>query len=117
MVNPGAFQGLRKQFLMNEKPAYAAGVLGGYAADALANIQKRYFRRFPIDLPHDQEPTVEWLAGVNNNSPDTELEIIGTDKLTSVEFEEAVAQLKERRRLVECRKAVSACCCAHVTVC
>ena len=44
MVNPGAFQGLRKQFLMNEKPTYKAGVLGGYAADALANIQCCYFR-------------------------------------------------------------------------
>lgn len=115
MVNPGAFQGLRKQFLMNEKPAYTAGVQGGFAADALANIQRRYFRRFPIDLPHDQEPTVEWLAAVNDNAPDTELEITGTDKLTSVEFEEAVAQLKERRKLVKYRKAVSTCCRAHVT--
>jgi len=109
MVNPGAFQGLRKQFLMNEKSAYKAGVLGGYAADALANIQRRYFRRFPIDLPHDQEPTVEWLAGVNDNAAEIELELTGTNKLTSVEFEEAVALLKERRQLVEYRKAVSTC--------
>ena len=107
MVNPGAFQGLRKQFLMNERPAYKSGVLGGYAADALANIQHRYFRRFPIDLPHDQEPSVEWLAGVNDNAAETELELTGTDTLTTVEFQEAVALLKERRRLVEWRKAVS----------
>ena len=95
---------------MNEKPAYRAGVLGGYAADALANIQCRSFRRFLIDLPHDQEPTVEWLAAVNDNSPDTEMEITGTDKLTAVEFDEAVAQLKERRRVVDYRKAVSCVC-------
>ena len=49
MVNPGAFQGLRKQFLMNERPAYKSGILGGYAANALANIQCQYFRQFPID--------------------------------------------------------------------
>lgn len=108
MVNPGAFQGLRKQFLMNEKPAYKAGVLGGYAADALANIQHRYFRRFPIDLPHDQEPTVQFLAGVNDNAPDRVEEVVELDDLTPEEVEAAVSKMKARRKLVEYRKAVSA---------
>jgi len=94
---------------MNEKPAYREGVVGGYAADALANIQRRYFRRFPIDLPHDQEPTVEWLAGVNDNAPDKEMQITGTDKLSSIELAEAIEELKAKRRLVEYRKAVRNC--------
>jgi len=93
---------------MNEKPAYKAGVLGGYAADALANIQHRYFRRFPIDLPHDQEPTVQFLAGVNDNAPDRVEEVVELDDLTPEEVEAAVSKMKARRKLVEYRKAVSA---------
>jgi len=115
MVNPGAFQGLRKQFLMNEKPTYKAGVLGGYAADALANIQRHYFRRFPVDLPHDQEPTVEFLANVNDNAPDKVEEVVDLDDLTPGEVEAAVAKMKERRKTVEFRKAVS-CLFSHVTL-
>ncbi|KAJ3505719.1 hypothetical protein NLJ89_g7270 [Agrocybe chaxingu] len=39
MVNPGAFKGSRREFLISTKPLYSAGVEGGYAADALALIQ------------------------------------------------------------------------------
>ena len=51
MVNPGTFRGLRKEFLLGEKATYSEAVTGGYAADALANIQRRYFKRFPPELP------------------------------------------------------------------
>ncbi|KDR74719.1 hypothetical protein GALMADRAFT_48139, partial [Galerina marginata CBS 339.88] len=74
MVNPGAFRGSRKEFLMGEKPAYSAGVVGGYAADALAVIQRRYFKRYPVGLPHSEEPTDEHLAAVDDDSPDPEPE-------------------------------------------
>lgn len=46
MPHPGAFKGLRKEFLMNEKQTYAVGV---YAANALANIQRRFFKHFPLE--------------------------------------------------------------------
>ena len=92
---------------MNEKPSYAAGVLGGYAGDALLKIQRRYFRRFPIDLPHDQEQSVEFLANVNDNAPDKEEEVVDFDNLTPVEVEAMMERIKERRKLIEFRKAVS----------
>jgi len=91
---------------MNEKAAYAAGVLGGYAGDALINIQRRYFRRFPVDLPHDQEPTVEFLASVNDNAPDHEESAVNFDNLTTEVLELTMARAKERRKLVDFRKAV-----------
>jgi len=43
MVNPGIFCGLQFIFLKGKKPAYKAGVDGGYAADGLAKIQGQYF--------------------------------------------------------------------------
>ena len=72
MVNPGAFQGSQKEFLLSQKPAYKVGVLGGYTADALSQIQCKYFKRYPIDLPHQEEPSVEWLAAVDDDTPDVE---------------------------------------------
>ncbi|KAF8958798.1 hypothetical protein BDZ97DRAFT_1596211, partial [Flammula alnicola] len=72
MVNPGAFRGSRKEFLMNEKVNYSPGVAGGYAAEALAIIQRHYFKRYPIDLPHDEEPAAGSLDAVDDDAPDPE---------------------------------------------
>ena len=44
MVNPGAFHGARKEFLHLQMDQYKAGVLRGYAADALAVIQRKYLK-------------------------------------------------------------------------
>lgn len=44
MVNPGAFHGARKEFLHSQMDKYKAGVLRGYAADALADIQHKYLK-------------------------------------------------------------------------
>ncbi|KAF8814439.1 hypothetical protein BYT27DRAFT_7060880, partial [Phlegmacium glaucopus] len=74
MVNPGTFKGLQKDFLMSEKSTYAAGVQEGYSGDTLIGIQCCYFKRFPIDLPHDEEPSADYLSSVDNNAADTDLE-------------------------------------------
>jgi len=44
MVNPGAFQGTRLTFLVDQQPAYAATVAGNYVSDCVADIQRRYFK-------------------------------------------------------------------------
>ena len=72
MVNPGAFQGSQKAFLLSQKDAYKAGVVGGYAANALAKIQHKYLKQYPIDWPHSEEPPVAWLAMVDDEAPDEE---------------------------------------------
>lgn len=107
MVNPGAFRGVRKDFLMSEKAAYAAGVEGGYAKDAVANIQRRYFKRFPLDLPHDEDPKPEYLATVDDDGPDNEPEEPDEKSMSPEEYTEAVKKLDERRKLLSFRKAVS----------
>ncbi|KAF9548608.1 hypothetical protein CPC08DRAFT_593621, partial [Agrocybe pediades] len=72
MVNPGAFQGSRREFLLSQKPYYSNAVVEGYAADAIAVIQRRYFKRYPIDLPHEEEPSPETLAIVDDDAPEHE---------------------------------------------
>ena len=110
MVNLGAFRGLRKDFLIGEKAAYGEGVRGGYAAEALANTQRRFFKRFPLDLPLDVEPTKEYLELMKDDEPDPEEEPPSKDGLTPEEFAAAIARLEERQQLIMFRKAVSALC-------
>jgi len=82
MVNPGVFQGSRKEFLLSERPSYSAAVAEGYAADALAMIQRRYFKRYPVELPHTLEPSPEFLAAVDDNSADIEISMPDQDKIS-----------------------------------
>ncbi|KAF9551577.1 hypothetical protein CPC08DRAFT_647562 [Agrocybe pediades] len=59
MVNPGTFKGSRKEFLLAQKQAYSDAVKQGTVADVVADIQRQYFKRYPIELPHEQEPSPE----------------------------------------------------------
>ena len=109
MVNPGAFLGSRKIFLQSQKAEYNAGVVGGYAADALAQIQRKYFKRYPIDMPHDEEPSTERLATVDDEAADEELEGPDIDALDEDELAAAMVKLEEWRVMLCFRKAVSCC--------
>ena len=106
MVNPGAFRGSRKVFLLAEKETYASAVAGGFAADAIANIQRRYFKRYPIGLPHDEEPSQEALDAVNDDEADPEPEEPDPEKLTEAEYQGASRSLQENQKLIVYRKAV-----------
>ncbi|KAH7903056.1 hypothetical protein BJ138DRAFT_974428, partial [Hygrophoropsis aurantiaca] len=72
MVNPGAFGGSQKDFLMAEKPGYALVIKGHYLGDFLSNLTHCYFKRYPITLPHDEEPSPDVLASVDDDVPDPE---------------------------------------------
>lgn len=73
MVNPGAFSGKRKAFLDAQRAVYAAAVTNDHVNDTVADIQRRYFKRFPLTLQHTEEPTEEFLATVDDDAPDAEL--------------------------------------------
>lgn len=116
MVNPGAFGGSRKAFLVSQKPDYSAGVMGGYAADALALIQRKYFKRFPIDLPHNEEPTNEWLMSVNDDETDPDQVPPDIESLGEEDYIAAKEALEERQKLLAFRKAVSEYLCRYLFV-
>ena len=108
MVNPGTFRGLRKEFLQGEKASYNEAVTGGYAANALANIQRRYFKRFPPEMPLDEEPSPETLASVDDNTPDDKFKPPDKDSCTQEEYDARLRECEERGKMVGLRKAVSA---------
>lgn len=94
---------------MSQKPSYAEAVLGGYAADAVAEIQRKYFKRYPVDLAHTEEPTAEHLAAVDDNAADPEPEKPDKEKMTAERYEAAMKALEERVKTIHFRKAV----CGH----
>lgn len=98
--------GLRRDFMLGEKPAYSEGVKGGFVADALAIIQRRYFKRFPIELADDQEPSAEFLEAVNDDEPDPERVAPDRDALDDEEYAAALEEVEQRRRTLSYRKAV-----------
>ncbi|PPQ80644.1 hypothetical protein CVT25_001652 [Psilocybe cyanescens] len=89
MVNPGAFQGSHKEFVGGKGGVYQ-GVADGCTGEVLAEIQRRYFKSYPLDLPHDEEPTPEHLGA----------------KLPGYEDDAAIQTFESRRRTLEFRKGV-----------
>lgn len=106
MVNPGGFLGIRRDFLDGEQEAYNAAVEGNHAADILADIQRRYFKRFPLSLPFSEEPTQEFLDSVDDNAPDPELKPPLKD-LSPEPFARAQRVYEFEIRELKMRKAVS----------
>jgi hypothetical protein len=106
MVNPGAFQGLRKEFLTAQKEAYATAHSSGTLKDTVADIQRRFFKRFPVSLPADQEPTAEHMSSVNDFDPDPEPEEPDKEKLSEEEYAAELAKLNERKKSIASRKDV-----------
>ncbi|PPQ77171.1 hypothetical protein CVT26_008091 [Gymnopilus dilepis] len=104
MVNPGAFKGVRKLFLMGEKEAYSQAVEDGYIVEAVARTQRRFFKRFPIDLPDEIEPSPEELAKVDDEEIEIDYPEPDREKLSEEEYEAAVKALEERRKRVAFKK-------------
>ncbi|PPQ98301.1 hypothetical protein CVT26_013496 [Gymnopilus dilepis] len=104
MVNPGAFKGARKAFLMGEKETYSRAVDDGYVAEAVAQIQRRFFKRFPLDLPDDVDPTEETLAAVDDDEIEPEREAPDPDTMTKEEYEAAIMVVESRQKKIAFRR-------------
>ena len=92
---------------MGEKAEFTAAVEGGYTKDALTNIQRRFFKRFPLNLPDDVEPSPEHLAAVDDDKPDEELEEPDEQVMTVEQYNDALKNLEDRQALLLFRKGVS----------
>ncbi|KAH9478970.1 hypothetical protein JR316_0009433 [Psilocybe cubensis] len=104
MPNPGIFKGARKEFLLTQKGIYADAVKNGHVAETLMTIQRRYFKRFPVEMPLDQEPTSEALAAVNDDAPDEDIVEPDRDLLSEDEYNAQMAAFKSRQTVLVVRK-------------
>lgn len=110
MVNPGGFTGLRRDFLDAQQEFYAAAVKGKHVADAVADIQRRYFKRFPVTLSHSEEPTQESLDAVDDDAPDPEMKPPELDGLEPDARAHATRMYEFRIAELKMRKEVSMLC-------
>ncbi len=107
MVNPGSFQGSRKEFLLAQADLFANAVIHSHVLDTIADIQRRYFKRYPPSLPHDEEPTAEWLASVDDNAPDDEILPPCRGEMDETEYDQALTRYTEMLTAIQNRKDVS----------
>ena len=98
MVNPGAFRGSRKAFLIEQKPSYKAAVLGGFAAECICDIQRRFFKRYPIHLGDNEEPSEEDLAKVDDNAPDLDTAPPDPEMMSSEEYQKTITAFDNKRK-------------------
>lgn len=94
-------------FLMSQKPYYAEGILNGMAADRITDVQRRFFKRFPLDMPETEEPSEARLSAVDDDAPDPEPQTPDEVLLSPEEYEKAMGIFRARMTLVSYRRKVS----------
>jgi len=107
MPNPGSFLGSRFEFLRAQNRLYATAVVANTKEECIADIQRHYFKQYPIDLEHNVEPTQEFLDSVDDDKADPEIVVPDPSLISPEEFEEATLAFEERHKLVVFRKQVS----------
>ncbi|KAF8882628.1 hypothetical protein CPB84DRAFT_1851182 [Gymnopilus junonius] len=106
MVNPGAFHGAQKEFMLSQKLIYNKAINNGYTDEAVADIQCCYFKRFSVDLPDDQEPTANELAAIDDDAVDPEQKKPDPETLSAEELSMAMEILEKRQKTLEFQKAI-----------
>lgn len=77
-----------------ERDGYDQSVDAGTMPDFRANLIRRYFKRYPVKLPHNEEPSPQWLAAVDDH-------VVDKDKIHESPEEKAVwtKELEFRREV------------------
>lgn len=107
MPNPGKFHGKQKQFLTDKRPLFDASVENDHVPDVLMQIYRAYFRRFPVDMPEDVEPTDEAIAMVDDSAAEPEIDTSALEELSGEAYEVALEKMKEGRVVLDAKKGVS----------
>ncbi len=94
MVNPGAFHGKRKEFLLTKQDSYAQAMKEDGAMEQLANIVHRFLKRFPISMPDNVKPTNSELEHVNDAAPDIEQPVPDESALSAEEYAKEMVVFK-----------------------
>ena len=107
MPNPGSFQGACFDFLQSQRRLYDAAVIAKSKTECVSDIQRRYFKWFPIEHEHNVDPTPEFLEGIDDDEADTEIVAPDPSSMSPDDYTKADEAFKERQKLVTFRKEVS----------
>ena len=107
MPGRGIFHGLRFAFLDKERKGYADAVASGAKEDFLKDLVRRFFKRFPLELPLLEEPSEDHLAAVDDSKPDPEPEAPNAKQMLPEEYDAALKKFEQRQKLIQFRTGVS----------
>lgn len=108
MVNPGAFRGKQKTYLLGRKPEYSAARVNGTVIDVLAGIIQDYFHIFdPLENGRHWDPTDEEMEAATLADPRPEPVAPDPETMTPKEYKKAKVEWENRKDLIKFIKAVS----------
>ncbi|PPQ76153.1 hypothetical protein CVT24_006578 [Panaeolus cyanescens] len=108
-MHPGNFSAARKAFLLTQRPAYDAAFEIGDAKNAIANIFRRYCKRFPLSMPDDQDPSQDELEMVDDEDANDSIENVDISTLAEEEQAKAQEERAEQARKIKSLKAKIQC--------
>ena len=86
---------------------YATAVVANTKDECVANIQHRYFKRYPVELEYNVEPTRQFLESVNDDEADPEVVAPDPDLLSPEDFKKATEVFRVCQEQLVFRKKVS----------
>lgn len=112
------FKGARLEFLTEQIVSYEAAVAAGTTKEFVDVIYARYARRFPIEIPLDEDPSPEVLEAIDDDAPEPEREV-RLDDLSPEELEAETERISARQEAIQKRRRVRHVCsqgfCHHVS--
>lgn len=101
-----AFNGLRLKFMEEQLEGYVTAVVESRENDFVLDVQRRYFKRFPLSLPHDVEPSKESLDTLDDNAPDPEIKEPNQKDMSDEEYKATKNAFDHNCTLLQFRKEV-----------
>ncbi|KAK7047255.1 hypothetical protein VNI00_006922 [Paramarasmius palmivorus] len=104
MARRAAFKGSRLEFLTTHLDEYRKAADEGCDSEVIADITRRYLKRYPETLEHNVEPSSEHLATVNDDVADAELvPPVRKEGQSDQDFEKALAEYDAMKKRVAFR--------------
>ncbi|KDR64898.1 hypothetical protein GALMADRAFT_1350442, partial [Galerina marginata CBS 339.88] len=94
------FPHLSFEFLEKQRPNYAVALKNGSKDDFLKDVVRRFFKRFPVELAMDVEPTEDQLNAVDDAKPDQEIPIPNAKEMSPEEFQVALKTYEEHKEII-----------------
>jgi hypothetical protein len=107
--------GCSEIFLTEQLEAYAAAIVGNCMKDCLADIQRQYFKHFPIQQDHNVDPAPEVLSNIDDDAADPDEIPPNLESMLEDAFIAAQKAFMERRDVIVKCKEVGLVPCIHVT--
>ncbi len=93
--------------MLGERELYAKAVADGRAKDQLMDVVRRYFKRYPVSLVNNIEPSPEDLANIDDAAPDKEMPAPNENSLSAKEYGRQLVLYKAEQATLDLRIGVS----------